>query len=114
MLQLLQDTRRADLLARPTKCAPMLQVVSHEWPTTRSQLRDDPVEERGKRGGGFASTAIGAVSTQRHQRHQTAGEGFFQRLAGEVVLLWSVQCHYPAGMVDAPRVVATTGCSHGT
>src|SRR5688500_5978995 len=44
-----------------------------------------------------------------HQPHQTPREGFFQRLAGEVVFFRRMQRHHPTGMVDGPGVVATAG-----
>ena len=46
---------------------------------------------------------------RRHEPHQTPGEGFFQRLAGEVLLLRGIQRLHPAGVVDVPPARAAAG-----
>ena len=45
----------------------------------------------------------------RHQPHQTPGEGFLERLAVRVLLLWGAQRHYPTRMIDIPPARAAAG-----
>ena len=42
---------------------------------------------------------------RRHQPDQTPGQLLFQGLAGEVLFLWRVLRHYPAGMTDRPGAI---------
>jgi hypothetical protein len=46
---------------------------------------------------------------RRHQPDQTPGEGFLERLAIELLLVWGKERDDPAGMVDGPRARAAAG-----
>jgi hypothetical protein len=45
----------------------------------------------------------------RHQPRQTPGEGFFERLPGEGLLLRGMQRHHPARVFDVPPAIAAAG-----
>jgi hypothetical protein len=46
---------------------------------------------------------------RRHQPHQAPGQRVFKRLAVEILLLWGMQRHDPAGVVDGPGALAAAG-----